>query len=48
MDLREVLIEEIRDVGRDRERSIAITVLWMERMVEWKAPYGEDEDGANV
>jgi len=29
------LIEDIRDVGLDRERSIAMMVLWMDRIVEW-------------
>lgn len=30
-------MEEMRDVGRDRERSMAMIVLWMERMVAWNA-----------
>ena len=34
MARREVLIEEMREVGRERERSIAIMVLWMERIVQ--------------
>jgi len=42
------MIEEMREVGRERERSIAIMVLWIERMVVWKVEYGEVEDGASV
>lgn len=33
--MREVEIEVIRDVGRERERSMAIIVEWIESMVVW-------------
>jgi hypothetical protein len=48
MDLREVLMDEMSDVGRERERSMAIMVLWIERMFEWKVVYGDDVEGARV
>ena len=48
MALREVLIEEMREVGRERESSMAIIVLWIERIVEWKFMYGDEEVGASV
>lgn len=36
MALREVLMDEMREVGRESESSMAIIVLWIERIVEWK------------
>jgi hypothetical protein len=48
MALREAFMERMREVGRESERSIAMTVLRIERHVEWKTPYGEEEAGARV
>lgn len=48
MDLRDVVIEDISEVGRERERSMAIMVLWIESIVVWKVEYGEVDDGASV
>lgn len=38
MVLREALMERMREVGRESARSIAITVLRMERQAEWNMP----------
>lgn len=43
-----MFIEEIREVGRERERSMAIMVLWIESIVAWKFVYGDEEAGARV
>lgn len=48
MAFREVLIDEIREVGRERERSMAMMVLCMESMVAWKFVYGDEDAGARV
>ncbi len=41
-------MEDMRDVGLESESNIAMIVLWIERIVEWKAVYGDDEEGARV
>jgi hypothetical protein len=46
--LREVLIVEMRDVGRERESSIAMIVLWIERTLEWNVVIGEEVVGARI
>lgn len=46
--MRDVLMEEIREVGRERESSIAIMVLCRERIVVWKMVWGEVVEGARV
>ena len=33
---------DMREVGRDSESSIAMIVLWIERMVEWNVVIGEE------
>lgn len=43
-----MLIEDIRDVGRDSASNIAMIVLWIESMVEWNAMYGDEVCGAKV
>jgi len=48
MAFREVLIDAIRDVGRERESSIAMMVLCIDSMVAWKFVYGDVEVGASV
>lgn len=46
--MREVLMEEMRDVGRESESSIAMMVLWIERTLEWKVVIGEDVVGLRI
>jgi hypothetical protein len=41
-------MEMMREVGRDSASSIAMTVLRIERKLEWNAAYGEEEVGARV
>ena len=41
-------MEEMREVGRESESSIAIMVLWIERTLEWKFAIGEEVAGANI
>lgn len=41
-------MDVIKVVGRDRERSMAMMVPWIERMVVWKVVYGVVDVGASV
>jgi hypothetical protein len=41
-------MEDMRDVGRERDIRRAIRVLWMERSAVWNVVYGGLEVGARV
>jgi hypothetical protein len=44
----EAVMLEMRLVGRESESRIAMTVLWREERVEWRAPTGWIVGGVSV